>query len=331
MDGRHIVEKRVLVTATNFSKYCSEAKALLEREGFSLIENTAGSPLTFDEIRDIITDIDAVIAGVDTWNGSVFKLAPRLRVIARFGVGVDNIDLQEAEEHDIVVTNAKGMNANAVAELTVGLVLGALRRIPYLDGSLRKGCWDRFMGAELSGKRVGFLGFGTIAQLVAKKLQSFDVELCAFDPYPDFNSAHRWNVKMIGFEDLLKTCDVLSLHLPSLRETCHIMGRAQFAMMKEGACLINTARGALVDEAALCQALKTGRLRAAAVDVYEKEPAEAENPLFALENVICTPHTAGETLEAYHTISLANARAVIDVFCGRKPQNCLTNCVIKTK
>lgn len=319
------MKKQLLVTATNFSKYCSEAKELLEHEGFALIENLKERPLSFSEISKIIAQIDAVIAGVDTWNENVFALAPKLKVIARFGVGTDNIDLKSTAAHNIVVTNARNMNANAVAEMTVGLIFSVLRHIPHLNNTLRLGHWERFMGTELSGKRLGLLGFGAIAQSVAKKLQNFDVELCAFDPCPNFEAAHKLNVKIIDFEPLLKTCDILSLHLPSLPETYHIMGKTQFDMMKEKSYFINTSRGALVDEKALFQALQTGKLRAAALDVFEQEPATMENPLFSLNNLICTPHTAGETQEAYRTISLANAHAIIDVFHGKKPKNCLTN------
>lgn len=312
-----------MTTATNYSKYCAEAKKMLEDNGFEVIENTFGRPLTFSELKEVVHDIDAVVVGVDTWNEDVFKIAPKLKVLARFGVGVDNIDLDKAKEYGIKVTNAKGMNANAVAELAVGLILGAVRNIPYLTRSLRGGNWDRFMGRDIAGKRVGLLGFGAIAQGVAKKLQGFDVKIYAYDKYPNLQKADELGVTMTGMEEIIKTCDVVSMHLPSFKETYHIMGREQFEMMKEGAYFINTARGALVDEKALCEALKTGRLTAAATDVYEEEPVKPSNPLFQLENAICTPHTAGETYETYTTVSIATAQAIIDVFNGRVPENLL--------
>lgn len=317
------MSRKVLVTATNYSKYCAEAKKMLQDHGFEVIENTYGRPLTFSELKDVVHDIDAVVAGVDTWNEEVFKIAPELKVIARFGVGVDNIDLDKAKEYGIRVTNAKGMNANAVAELTVGLILGAIRNIPYLTNSLRRGNWDRYMGRDLKGKSVGLLGFGAIAQGVAKMLKGFDVAIYAFDKYPNMEKAKELGIEMTSMDDILKKCDIVSMHLPSFKETYHIMDSRQFAMMKEGAYFINTARGALVNEKALYHALKTGKLTAAATDVFEEEPAKPSNPLFELDNAICTPHTAAETYETYTTVSLATAQAVIDVFNGKTPDNLL--------
>ncbi len=294
---------------------------MLEGNGFEVVENTYGRPLTFSELERVVFDADAVVAGVDTWNEEVFKIAPKLRVIARFGVGVDNIDLEKAREYGINVTNAKGMNANAVAELTVGLILGAMRNLPNLDSSLRKGNWDRFMGRDLRGKSVGLLGFGVIAQGVAKMLSGFDVSVFAFDKYPNVEKAKELGVILTGMDEILEKCDIVSMHLPSLKETHHIMGKEQFARMKDGAYFINTARGALVDESSLYKALKSGKLTAAATDVYEEEPAKQANPLFELGNIICTPHTAAETYETYTTVSLATAKAVIDVFNGKTPDN----------
>ena len=314
---------KVLVTVSNYSVNCAEAKSLLEKNGFEIIEYKLGRPFTFNEIEEAIYEVDAVIAGTDTWNEDVFKIAPNLKVISRFGVGVDNIDLDKAREYGIKVTNAKGMNANAVAELTVGLILGVIRNLPHLNNSLHKGNWDRFMGRDLKGKSVGLLGFGAIAQKVAKILMGFDVDLFAFDKYPDQGKAKDLSVYITSMEEILKKSDIVSMHLPSLKETYHIMGFEEFAMMKDGAYFINTARGALVDEIALYDALKTGKLTAAAVDVYEEEPAEASNPLFQLDNIICTPHTAAETFETYTKVSMITAQAIIDVINGKTPENLL--------
>lgn len=314
---------KVLVTATNFSHYCAQAKKLLEENGVTVIENTYGRPLVFEELAAVVGDIDGVIAGVDTWNETIFKMAPRLKVIARFGAGVDNIDLEAAKAYDIKVANAKGLNANSVAEITVGLILCAIRNIPYLNNSLRKGNWDRFMGRELQGRTVGLLGFGDIARRVAAKLQGFDLNLIAFDKYPELEKAAQLKVSMLSMEEVLSGSDIISMHLPSFKETYHIMGEKQFNRMKDGAYFVNTARGTLVDEKALYHALYSNKLTAAAIDVFEKEPAELSNPLFSLENLITTPHTAAETYETYTAVSLKNAQAVLDVFHGKEPENWL--------
>ncbi|MBD8990112.1 MAG: phosphoglycerate dehydrogenase [Clostridiales bacterium] len=315
--------KKVLVTATNYSTYCSAAKALLEENGVEVIENPYGRPMTRDELLTVVGDIDGVVVGVDTWNEEIFAHAPMLRAMARFGVGVDNIDLAAAKAHGIQVTNAKGMNSNPVAELTVGLILSTLRNVPAFNASIREGKWDRFMGRDLAGMTVGLLGFGDIAQRVAKKLSGFDVSICAYDLYPNLEKARELNVEMISMEETLHRADVVCMHLPSLPSTHHIMDAQTFGMMKDGSYFINTARGALVDETALAQALRSGKLTAAAIDVFDQEPVRRDNPLFALPNLFATPHTAAETYDTYHNVGLATARQLLDVFAGKKPNNLL--------
>ncbi len=315
--------RKVLVTATNYSTYCAAAKALLEENGIEVIENPYGRPMTREELLAVIGDIDGVVVGVDTWNEEIFAQAPKLRAMARFGVGVDNIDLAAAKAHGIQVTNAKGMNSNPVAELTVGLILSTLRNVPAFNASIREGKWDRFMGRDLAGMTVGLLGFGDIAQRVAKKLSGFDVSICAYDLYPNLEKAKELNVEMVSMEEVLHRADVVCMHLPSLPSTHHIMDAGTFGMMKDGSYFINTARGALVDETALAQALRSGKLKAAAVDVFEQEPVRGDNPLFALPNLFATPHTAAETYDTYHNVGLATARQLLDVFAGKKPNNLL--------
>lgn len=315
--------KKVLVTATNYSTYCNAAKALLEENGVEVIENSYGRPMTREELLTVVGDIDGVIVGVDTWNEEIFAHAPKLRAMARFGVGVDNIDLAAAKAYGIQVTNAKGMNSNPVAELTVGLILSTLRNVPAFNASIREGKWDRFMGRDLAGMTVGLLGFGDIAQRVAKKLSGFDVSICAYDLHPNLEKARELNVEMISMEETLHRADVVCMHLPSLPATHHIMDARTFGMMKDGSYFINTARGALVDETALAQALRSGKLTAAAIDVFDQEPVRRDNPLFALPNLFATPHTAAETYDTYHNVGLATARQLLDVFAGKKPNNLL--------
>lgn len=315
--------KKVLVTATNYSTYCAAAKKLLEENGVEVVENTLGRPMTKQELLSVVADIDGVVVGVDTWNEEIFAHAPKLKAMARFGVGVDNIDLTAAKNHGIQVTNAKGMNSNPVAELTVGLILSTLRNVPAFNTSIREGIWDRFMGRDLAGMTVGLLGFGDIAQRVAKKLSGFDVEICAYDLYPNLEKAKLLNVRMTSMEEVLRQADVVCMHLPSLPSTRHIMNAETFAIMKDGSYFINTARGALVDEGALAEALRSGKLRAAAIDVFDQEPVTKDNPLFALPNLFATPHTAAETYDTYHNVGLATARQILDIFAGRTPDNLL--------
>jgi D-3-phosphoglycerate dehydrogenase len=308
--------RKVLVTATNYSALCAESKELFESNGWQVVENMFGRPMTFDELKERVGDIDAVVAGVDTWNESVFELAPKLKIISRFGVGVDNIDVETARKFGVKVTNAAGKNANAVAELTIGLLFAAMRRIPMLHQAARQAIWDRFAGEESAGRTVGLLGFGAIAQKVARKLAGFEAKIVAYDKYPNLEAANQLGVTMVAAETLLRESDLVCLLLPSLRETYHFMNDETFAAMKDGAYFINTARGALVDEKALYDALASGKLAAAAIDVYEVEPVSADNPLFRLKNIVTTPHTAAETYETYRAVGLHTARSILDEFEG---------------
>ena len=191
------IGRKVLITATNYPTLCSESKELFEKNGWQVIENMFGRPMTFDELKERVGDIDAVVAGVDTWSEAVFQLAPKLKIISRFGVGVDNIDVKTARRFGIKVTNASGKNANAVAELTIGLLLAAMRNIPSLHQAARRGIWDRFVGEELVGRTVGFLGFGTIAQKVTRKLSGFDVKIIAYDKYPNLEAAKKGSFEQL--------------------------------------------------------------------------------------------------------------------------------------
>lgn len=315
--------RKVLVTATNYSALCAEAKRLLEEAGCEIVENKLGRPHTFEELIPLVGDVDGVVAGVDTWDEEVFKRAPKLKAIARFGVGVDNIDLEKAKEYGVQVTNVPAGNANAVAELTVGLILSLMRNIPALQESAKRAYWDRRVGVELEGRTVGLLGFGNIAQMVATKLQGFNVKLIAYDKYPNLARAEALGVRIVSSDEVLEHGDVVSMHLPSLKDTYHMMSDEQFGKMKPTAYFVNTARGALVDEKALHRALQTNRIAGAAIDVYEQEPVTADNPLLKLDNLLATPHTAAETVETYRRVGLVTAQALLDAFAGKEPANLL--------
>lgn len=315
--------KTVLVTSTNYSQYCGTGKKLLEESGCKIIENPYGRPYTFEELKPIVGEIDAVVCGVDTWDEAVFALSPRLKVIARFGVGVDNIDLAAAKAHGVRVTNCPGVNSSAVAEQAMALMLAVVRQVPRLNASVRENKWERLMFHELRGKTVGLLGFGAIARFLAKKLSGFEVNLMAYDPYPNEAAAKELGVRLATMDQVLAESDILSLHLPSLPETRHTIHKETLAKMKDGAILINTSRGPIVDEAAVAEALKSGKLAGMGTDVFETEPAKPDNPLFLAPNCVASPHTATETYENYDTTSVLTARAILDVFAGIQPQNLL--------
>lgn len=314
----------ILVTASHFQTLCQDAIKLLERNGHQVILNNHDMPYySFDELAVWAPEIDGAIIGMDQWNEAVFQLAPKLKILARFGVGVDNIDLEAAKRHGVQVVNAAGMNANAVAELAVAMILNCLRGIPQLYQRLTAGEWARAVGRDIQGKTVGLLGFGDIGGRVARKLSSMDVRLMAYDPYPNREKAQSLGVVLADMDTILSQSDIVSIHMPSIPATYHIMNRETFRRMKPGSWLINTARGALVDTEALIDAVTCGHLAGAALDVFEQEPLPLDAPVLHTPGILCTPHAGAETAETYQSISMMTAQAVIDSLSGKTPQNWL--------
>jgi D-3-phosphoglycerate dehydrogenase / 2-oxoglutarate reductase len=281
---------RVLVTPTSYGKsnpqLCRELEALVGE----VVYNPRGRPLKAVELCPLMAGFDAYIAGLDEITAEVLSAADRLQVVARYGVGVDNVDLQAAREHGIVVTNTPGANSKAVAELTVGLILALARNIPQASQGTKAGGWPRLEGFSLEGKQIGLYGLGAIGKQVVRRLAGFDSRLLAYDVAADRDFAAAHGVQLCSPEELLRQADFLSLHCPMLPETRGLVNEAFLNKMKPGAFLINTARGELVDEASLLAALQSGRLRGAALDVYSHEPPGSDHPLMKLPQVIATPH-----------------------------------------
>lgn len=253
--------------------------------------------------------------------GSVLEAADRLEAVGRLGVGLDNIDLDACEARGIKVLPARGANASAVAEYVIGATLLLLRRAFSATPELVAGHWPReqLIGRQVEGKRLGLLGFGSIGQVTAGKARALGMEIAAHDPaIPHDAPCWQTEARRTTFEELIATSDVLSLHLPLTDETRGLLGGPVLARMKPGAIIVNTARGGIVDEAALAAALREGRLAGAALDVFDAEPIDgATGALFAgLDNVILTPHIAGVTEESNARVSEVTARNVLDALAG---------------
>ena len=314
---------RVLVSASHFDTLCKEAWTLLEQNGHEVVYDPTRSfpAYSYEELVPIIGDIDAAIIGMDVYNEAVFSIAPKLKAVAKFGVGVDNIDLEAAKQHGVKALNAPGQNSNAVAELTIGFILSLMRDVLSTHRALEDGNWPRPLGSELKGKTVGLLGFGAIARLVAKKLSCFDVDVQAYDIYMNEPLAQSMGVRVAKtMDEVITTSDVVSLHIPVTADTHHLFDEAMFARMRRGSYLINAARGGLVDLDALCKALQSGQISGAALDAFEVEPLPKDAEIFRSGNVICTPHIGAETREAYNNVSLCVAQGIIDTLAGRTPQ-----------
>ena len=237
--------------------------------------------------------------------------APHLKVVARAGIGLDNVDVAAATERGVMVVNAPTSNIVSAAEHAVALLLAAARQIPAADASLREGRWERstFMGVEVTGKTVGVVGLGRIGVLFAQRLAAFGVELIAYDPYIQPGRAAQLGVRLVSLEELLRESDFISIHLPKTPETLGLIGAEQLAMTKRGVIVVNAARGGLVDEAALADALRSGQVGAAGIDVYATEPT-TDSPLFGLPTTVVTPHLGASTTEAQDKAGTAVARSV---------------------
>ena len=267
----------------------------IEREGVEKIE-------PFREMLEHISDIEILVVHFAPVSSQVIKNGGKLKIIGCTRGGLENINVKVAKENGITVINAPGRNADAVADLTMGLILALVRKIALLHCMLKEGVWKSFsreqLPYDLRGRVLGIIGFGYIGREVAKRAKAFGMEILSYDPYVEKRVISKFGAKPVGIESLLKDSDIVSLHTRLTPETYHLMGEREFKMMKRTALFINTARGRLVNEEALVKALEEGWIAGAALDVFEEEPIGDENPILKFENVVLTPHIAGSTRES---------------------------------
>jgi D-3-phosphoglycerate dehydrogenase len=259
-----------------------------------------------------VADAEAlVVRSATRVDSEVLAAAPRLRVVARAGVGLDNVDVRTATRSGVMVVNAPSANVVSAAELSIGLMIAAARHVGAAHDTLRRGQWERsrFTGVELFGKTVGIVGLGRVGALVAQRLAAFGMRVLAHDPYVQAGRAAQMGVRMVSLDELVQESDFLSVHLPRTPETVGLIAAEQLARAKPGLVLVNAARGGIVDEEALYDALKTRRIAAAGLDVFAVEPA-TDSPLLQLDNVVATPHLGASTVEAQEKAGLAVARSV---------------------
>lgn len=311
---------RILVTPTSFGKADPRLCHDLDSQTGEVVYNSTGKPLKSADLIRLLPGFDGYIAGLDEINREAITSATRLKVIARYGVGVDNVDLQAARENGIVVTNTPGANSKAVAELAVGLIICLARNIPQASQETKAGGWPRLAGFSLEGKTVGIYGLGSIGKQVARRLSGFDCTLLAYDVIADVDFAAAQNIKLVTQEELLANSDFLSLHCPVLPETRGMVNEVFLSHMKSGAFLVNTARGELVDEASLSTALQSGHLRGAALDVYAHEPPGSEHPLMKLPQVIATPHIGSHSDGATNAMGRMALDDCLAVLRGEEPR-----------
>ncbi|MGI6003890.1 MAG: phosphoglycerate dehydrogenase [Christensenellales bacterium] len=289
---------RILVSPRSFVAKESIARELLAPYGAELVLNRTGKSYNKAQIIELLQDIDGLIAGTEPLDAEVLEKAPRLKAISRYGVGLDNVDVEYAEKKGIKVMRAARSNSRSVAELAIALMFNITRGVCYSDKGSRKGVECRIHGIELTGKTLGLIGLGAIGLDVARMASGIGMTVLAHDPYIDETLAKEKGIRLMDREALLPLCDVISLHLPLTPESTRMVDEAFISKMKDGAYLVNTARGGLIDEDALYDALKGGKLAGAAADVFSKEPPDKEAPLLSLDNFILTGHIGAYTKES---------------------------------
>lgn len=309
-----------LTAQVDYEKYCGHALQMLRQKGFCLCIHDSKMPPTREEQLAMSDRIIAVLAGTEVWDEKILARCGKLKIIARFGVGVDNIDIAAARQYGVLVTNVRGANVEAVSDTTVCFMLCATKKVVEADRLLKNNIWERQYGHTLSSRTIGFIGFGNIPQRVSQKLAGFGCNMMAFDKYCNPTVFQENHVASASLEQVLKESDIVSIHVPLTEETRLMIGKAELEQMRPEAILINTARGGIVDEQALYDALINKRIACAAFDVFNREP-DVTNPLFALDNFLATPHMAGAAAETFEYTSNQAAQAVIDCFENRTPQN----------
>jgi D-3-phosphoglycerate dehydrogenase len=309
---------RVLVATRSFGSTSQKPWEVLAEAGMEVIRADMSLEMSEERLIGLLKDVDGAIISFVPMTARVMESSPRLKVVSFHGVGVDHIDLEAAARLGIVVTNCPGTNDQAVADLTLGLMLAVARHIPAADQSLRQGASSRYIGGELWNKILGLVGFGSIGSGVAKRALGFSMSVLVYDPYIRPDQIDLPGVRLASLEEVIASADFLSLHTPLTDETRNMISAGQLLSMKPTAYLINTARGGLVDEQALYHALITEQIAGAALDVFADEPPTS-SPLLSLKNIVVTPHIGAHSKESIERMGVISARNVVQTLFEGKP------------
>lgn len=313
------MSKKVMITSRSFGSIDDTPMNILKDAGYEIV--LRGKDFDQQAFNTEIADYDALIIGAHDFPAEVLATCKKLKIICKHGAGLDNIPMEAAKAQGVMVCNVPGTNANAVADLTFGLMLCCARQIVAANNRVHNGAWKTITGTDVYVKTLGLLGFGAIAKNVARRAAGFNMKVLAYDPFVKTLPQEFSHVTLCdNMMDVVSQCDFLSLHLPLTDETRGMIGAKELAAMKQGAYLINAARGGIVNEKALYDALVSGHLAAAAMDVSEKEPIDSANPLLTLENVVITPHLGMYSKEAIGAVSIICAQNAAAVLTGEALQ-----------
>jgi phosphoglycerate dehydrogenase-like enzyme len=321
---------KVLIAPAQLAHIQSGYYETLRRAGFELVYHGRGHQLNEDELLAALSGVSATVAGSEPYTARVFAAHPQLRVVARVGVGYDAIHLPSATAAGVAVAIAPGTNQDAVAEHAFCLILALCKNLISQHLGTKNGTWPRSTNLPVRGQKLGIAGLGRIGKAVALRGEAFGMPLLAYEPFPDREFAAAHKIELVSMDRLLAESDFLSLHLPMTDASKHLINKNTLAKMKPTAFLINTARGGLVCEADLLEALRSKKLGGAGLDVFEEEPP-GKSPLFELDNVVLTPHAAGGDVRSRDDMALSAAEAIVSLSRGEWPAEKIVNPEVRSK
>jgi D-3-phosphoglycerate dehydrogenase / 2-oxoglutarate reductase len=322
---------KAMITPAPLATLQGDFLTTLKRAGFELVYPTKQVQLIEEDVLAQLKGIAASLAGSEPYTRKAFEALPDLKIVARAGVGYDAVDVAAATDHGVVVTIAPGTNQDSVAEHTFLLLLALARNLIAQHQPITEGKWPRKANLPLRGRVLSVIGLGRIGKSVALRGLAFGMKVMAYEPYPDKAFIDKHGIKLTTLEEVLKNGDYITLHLPATAESKHLINARTLALMKPTAYLVNTARGAIIDETALVEALSSKKLAGAGLDVFDEEPPPGDHPLLKLENVVFTAHTAGVDTQSRDEMALKAAECIAKLSQGEWPADCIVNPEVRGK
>lgn len=308
---------KVLITPRGFANYGLDQVERMKSKGLDVHYNATGKAYTHEEFKALAKDADAIIVGVDKMDREMMEGCPNLKAVCKFGVGTDNIDLDYAKEHSIYVGRCVGSNSRSVAEHVLSMMFMEAKNLYTSVRDVKQHGWNKPTGREIYGKKLGIIGFGMIGKYLAEYAYGCGMEVYAYDAFAIAEeTARQYHAQISTLEDILTDCDYISLHVPLLESTRNMISTEEFKKMKKDACLLNAARGGIVDEEALYEALKKKEIRSACFDVYSSEPPREDDKLLTLDNFLLTPHTAARSMESEQRTCAMSTDIILEQLIG---------------
>ena len=308
---------KVLITPRGFANYGLDQVERMKSKGLDVHYNATGKAYTHEEFKALAKDADAIIVGVDKMDREMMEGCPNLKAVCKFGVGTDNIDLDYAKERNIHVGRCVGSNSRSVAELVLSMMFMEAKNLYTSVRDVKQHGWNKPTGREIYGKKLGIIGFGMIGKYLAEYAYGCGMEVYAYDAFAIAEeTARQYHAQISTLEDILTDCDYISLHVPLLESTRNMISTEEFKKMKKDACLLNAARGGIVNEEALYEALKKKEIRSACFDVYSSEPPREDDKLLTLDNFLLTPHTAARSMESEQRTCAMSTDIILEQLIG---------------